>query len=154
MTSPICLYRWVDACITDEKIPDTAFQIGTNVHGHAIYVGRAYFEDALCPIQVIPAQKRAYLGQNGKEYAVEKFEILCLNQFKWVPSHDGVVLPGALPGGRNKVGVPTFVGRVFAEGSCVVGTIHPRYEVCFYPHKGKSLETNKHEALLCLFYEE
>ncbi|KAJ3658317.1 hypothetical protein Zmor_010062 [Zophobas morio] len=120
------LFRWVDCCITDDNVPSTAL-----------------------PVE----HKIAHLPHNGKTHCVHNYQILCLNHFKWVSDHDGRV-QGAVKTGSNKNGVPLFLGRVFHEGSWIVGMINPRYDTCFYPYKGKSLEANKHEALVGHFYEE
>ena len=40
-----------------------------------------------------------------------------------MPSEGGVVLPGAVQAGRNKDGMPLYVGRVFHEGTSIVGMV-------------------------------
>ncbi|KAJ3658323.1 hypothetical protein Zmor_010068 [Zophobas morio] len=147
------LYRWVDSSITDEKFPSTAIQIGADSHGHPIYVGRAYFNNTLTPVHVVPEHKIAYLPNDGKEHCVDKYQILCLNHFKWVPSEGGVVLPGAVQAGRNKDGIPLYVGRVFHEGTSIVGMINPKTLVCYFPYQGKQLVAQSYQALVSHFYE-
>ena len=65
----------MDASITDEKFPVTAFAIGTDSQGHVVYMGRAYFNDILGPVHVVPQRKIAYLPNKGKEHRVEKFQV-------------------------------------------------------------------------------
>ncbi|KAJ3658318.1 hypothetical protein Zmor_010063 [Zophobas morio] len=148
------LYRWVDSSINDENVPATAFQITTTTHGHPVYAGKTPFEDVVLPVNVIPKDKKATLALNGKEHAVDKYKLLCLNQVKWVPSQNGIVLPGAVQAGHNMNDIPLYIGRVFHEESWIVGAINPKYEVCYYPYQGKELSAKKYEALVCEFYQE
>ncbi|KAJ3658322.1 hypothetical protein Zmor_010067 [Zophobas morio] len=148
------LYRWVDSSTTDEKFPSTAFQIGTDSQGHAVYMGRAYFNNTLSPVHVVPQRKIAYLPNDGKEHTVEKFQLLCLNHFKWVPSTAGKILPGAVQGGRNPYGLPLYVAKVSYQESSIVGVIHPLAEYCSFPYQGKQVTTQNHQALVSHFYDE
>ncbi|KAJ3660877.1 hypothetical protein Zmor_005306 [Zophobas morio] len=144
------LYHWVDSSTTDGKLPTTAFQMGVDHHGHAIYVGRTHFDNELTPVHVVPGHKKAYVAYQGKEHPVEKYQLLCMNFFKWVPDHDGKVPEGAVEAGKNKDNSPLYVGRVFHEGSWIIGKIHPQFKVCCYPHDGKELTTKSYEALVCV----
>ncbi|KAJ3658320.1 hypothetical protein Zmor_010065 [Zophobas morio] len=146
-------YRWIDSCTTDNDFPCTAYPIGADSSGHNVYVGRTHFEQVLGPVTVVPELKKASLPGNGKEHAIEKYQLLCMNHFQWLPSHDGKVLPGAIQGGYNKDGIPLYIGRVCHEGSWIVGTIHPKYGVCYYPYQGKELSTKQYEALVSHFYQ-
>ncbi|KAJ3658324.1 hypothetical protein Zmor_010069 [Zophobas morio] len=148
------LYRWVDSCITDPKFPDSVLQVGADPHGHAVYVGKAPGGDYVLPITVIPADKKASIGVKGVENPVQKYKLLSSNQLKWVPSQNGVVLPGAVQVGHNKDGIPIYAARVFHERSWIVGAINPKYEVCYFPYNGKELTTKQYEALVSEFYVE
>ncbi|KAJ3658327.1 hypothetical protein Zmor_010072 [Zophobas morio] len=142
-------YHWVNSCVCEENVPPMAVQMGFDTQNHPVYIGRAHFGNELAPVHVVPAKRAAYVAHDGKEHPVQNYEILCINYLKWVPARGGHVPAGAVQAGHNKDGAPLYVGRVSHDGSWIIGKIHPKFGVCYFPSHGKEVKATNYEALVC-----
>lgn len=97
---------------------------------------------------MIPGKNVAYVAYGGKEYSVDKFQVLCEQRFDWVKSHGGEVPEGAVEGGRTVGGEPLYIGRVEYKGSHTVGKVHPSYKQCLIPFAGEELGFDEYEILI------
>ncbi|XP_064214053.1 uncharacterized protein LOC659212 [Tribolium castaneum] len=140
-------YYWVDT-FTNGGVPSTALWGGEDIDGHQIYVGRAYFKNDWIPAKVIPGRRKAYVAYNGKEYTVDRFQVLCEQRFDWVKTTEDKIPEGAVEGGRTVDGEPLYIGRVEHEGSHTVGKVHPSYKCCLIPFDGKELRFTEYEILI------
>lgn len=52
-----------------------------------------------------------------------QFQVLCRNEFHWVPSGHGSVPPNAVVAGNTGSGEPLYVGRTFYNGAQTVGKV-------------------------------
>ncbi|KAJ3640782.1 hypothetical protein Zmor_027324 [Zophobas morio] len=138
-------YEWV-ATSTNNVVPPMAIHMCVDAHGNDVYVGRAHFGNELTPAHV--AARAAYVPHYGKEHSVDNYHILCTNFFKWVPSSGGQVPPGAVQAGHRRDGAPLYVGRVYHEGSCIIGKVHPNFQACFFLYQGKEMHSSTYEVLI------
>jgi hypothetical protein len=141
-------YRWVDSSVAYGTVPPNALHGGRDADGHPIFVGRAYHEGDLIPAKVIPGKNAAYVAHNGEEHQVEEYQILCKQQFDWVPCHAGHLPPGAIQGGHTGDGEVLYIGRVFHEGAQTIGKIHPSHGVCYIPFDGQEIACPEYETLV------
>ncbi|XP_044262834.1 uncharacterized protein LOC123010199 [Tribolium madens] len=140
-------YYWVDT-FTYGGVPSTALWGGEDIDGHQIYVGRAYFKSDWIPAKVIPGRSKAYVAYGGKEYTVDRFQVLCEQRFDWVKTTEDKIPEGAVEGGRTVGGEPLYIGRVEHEGSHTVGKVHPSDKCCSIPFDGKELRFSEYEILI------
>jgi hypothetical protein len=68
-------YYWADT-FSCGGVPSTALSGGEDVDGHQIYVGRALFKNDWIPAKVIPGRNVAYVSHGGKEYSVDRFQVI------------------------------------------------------------------------------
>lgn len=67
------------------------------------------------------------------------------NKWRWVTSSKGLVPPGAVIGGKNKLG-PIYVGRVKHEESWIPGKVIPDYGRCYVTSQGQEFQNRKYEV--------
>ncbi|VEN44524.1 unnamed protein product [Callosobruchus maculatus] len=140
-------YYWVDT-VARGSVPRTALQGGVDIDGHTIYVGRAFHAGDWMPAKVIPGKNVAYVAYNGEEIAVDRFQVLCEQQFDWVPCSGGNIPPDAVEGGRTSDGEVLYIGRAYHEGSHTVGKVHPSHGVCYIPFNYKEIAYPDYEILV------
>ncbi|XP_060524352.1 natterin-3-like [Cylas formicarius] len=140
-------YYWVDT-VARRRVPSTALRGGTDVDGQPIYVGRAFHEGDWIPAKVIPGKQVAYVAYGGREIPKSQFQVLCEQQFDWVPSRHGHVPPDAVIGGKTSSGENLYIGRVRHRGSHTVGKVHPSHKCCYIPFDGKEVPHQDYEILV------
>ncbi|CAG9857350.1 unnamed protein product [Phyllotreta striolata] len=140
-------YYWVDSNARG-SVPRSALKGGFDVDGYEIFVGRAFHEGDWLPAKVIPGKQIAYVAYNGAEIGVHQFQVLCEQQFEWVPSSGGNIPPDAVEGGRTSDGEPLYVGRAHHEGSLTIGKVHPSHGCCYIPFNGGEHAHQSYEILV------
>ncbi|XP_050311628.1 uncharacterized protein LOC126747168 [Anthonomus grandis grandis] len=141
-------YYWVDTKARHGHVPSTALRGGTDIDGAPIFVGRGFYEGDWIPAKVIPSKHVAYVPYNGKEIALDNFQVLCEQQFDWVPSAGGHVPEHAVIGGRTSDGENLYIGRTHHNGSHTVGKVHPSHRTLYIPFNGKEVGHKEYEILV------
>ncbi|XP_018572194.1 natterin-3 [Anoplophora glabripennis] len=140
-------YYWVDS-ETRSVFPTTAIEGGRDLDGSTLYVGRAYHEGDWIPAKIIPQKHAAYVSYGGLEHLKTRYQVLCQQRFDWVPSHDGLIPPGAVEGGRTRSGEILYVGRAYHKGAPTIGKVHPSHRTCYIPFDGKEIPYRQYEIMV------
>lgn len=137
--------------------PLNAIECGRDQYGEKLYFGRGHFSGSLTPGKVLEESKVLKIPYNFKEYTLREFDILvdnnnpttrCAQSLNWQPSTNDSPLPkGAIIGGYDKDGAPTYVGRVTYQGNQLPAKIIPRRKMCRTSYKGKEIDMSSYEAL-------
>nr|CAH7762124.1 unnamed protein product [Callosobruchus chinensis] len=77
---------------------------------------------------IITRSARRYHSINN--FVTEKiWQVLCEQQFDWVPCSGGNIPPDAVEGGRTSDGEVLYIGRAFHEGSHTVGKVNSFHNI-------------------------
>ncbi|KAK4879055.1 hypothetical protein RN001_007201 [Aquatica leii] len=140
-------YNWVSSSV-GRAAPPKAMQAGTDSDGSTMYVGRSHFQGDQLPCKIVPQRREAYVAHNGREHKVTTFDYLCQQTLQWVPSANGQVPPGAVPGGHTSNGETLYLGRVRHANALTVGKIHPSHGCLYIPYGGGEIRHNSYEILV------
>ncbi|CAG9860049.1 unnamed protein product [Phyllotreta striolata] len=145
--APYSAHSWVDSSI-GRGIPSTAVRAGTDIDGHAIYIGKAYHEGDTLPAKIVPGRNACYIAYNGKEHLKTSYQVLCNLRPEWTSDSNGRVPSNAVVGGRTKQGETLYIGRVFHQGSLTIGKIHPSHGTCYISFGGAEISYKNYEVLI------
>ncbi|KAM7345199.1 uncharacterized protein ACRADG_011595 [Cochliomyia hominivorax] len=130
------------------EIPYNAVLAGHDSDGSAIYVGRSWHEGQLIPSKVVPERNEAYVCYDGAEIKKSNIELLCGNNYTWIPYNSENMPQNAVFTGRLVDGEPLFVGRAQHCNNFMPGLVSPRDYCIFIPYGGREIRKNEFEILV------
>ncbi|XP_019862394.1 PREDICTED: uncharacterized protein LOC109591017, partial [Amphimedon queenslandica] len=68
--------------------------------------------------------------------------------WKWVPASNGLLPPGAIPGGRDESSEVIYIARAFHENEVPAGYVSPSQKCCIYPWGCTTHQTLNYEVLV------
>ena len=68
-------FIWESA--TGGNVPERAVKAGWTKEGKSLYMGRAFYKGAQTPGKVQPSHRCLYIPFDGKEIAIQEYEVLC-----------------------------------------------------------------------------
>ena len=99
----------------------------------------------------------------------DSYQVLCayrvptpiysiMSPWKWVPASNGLLPPGAVPGGKDESGEVIYIARAFHEHEIPAGYVSPSQKCCIYPWGCTTHQTSDYEVLVvedqsCLTWE-
>ena len=106
-----------------------------------MYIGRALHQDELVPGKVHRAHGVLYIPWGEREHAKNKYEVLTAkdnSRYDWIPSSNGQVPSGAIPGGKTSAGEVLYIGRTLhVQGVVIPGKVHPSHRCLYVAYDGK-----------------
>ncbi|CRK86359.1 CLUMA_CG000082, isoform A [Clunio marinus] len=131
-----------------EIIPKNTVK-GGKENNQKLYIGRSHHHGSLTPGKVLESERNCIIPWGTISNVKEDFEILiCSTNYNWVAAENGSVPINAFPAGHSEQGETLFIGRVFHEGSLIVGKIQQSHRVCYIPHNDEELNFCKYEVLV------
>ncbi|KAF9807602.1 hypothetical protein SFRURICE_008815 [Spodoptera frugiperda] len=117
--------------------------------GSPLWVIRAWHNGDLIPGKLSVRHNAASVMYAGKEISVQNIEVLCARpeDLRWIPSSNGNVPPGAIPGGRTSSGETLYVGRARYQLSVTPGKIHPSHNSCYIGFAGQEVAHKMYDVL-------
>ncbi|KAM3956516.1 uncharacterized protein ACR2FA_009524 [Aphomia sociella] len=117
--------------------------------GSPLWVIRAWHNGDLIPGKLSVRHNAASIMYDGKEVSVQNIEVLCAkpDHLRWVPSSNGSVPPGAIPGGRTASGETLYVGRARHQLSVTPGKVHPSHNSCYIGFAGAEVAHKVYDVL-------
>lgn len=95
--------------------------------------------------KLAPKHKKCYVPYNGREFGYDKYQVLVVDSFRWVPL-TGDVPAGAIVGGKD--GEPIYVCNAVVAGEWTPGKYLVSHNVCYVPYKGKEIEVKNFNVLI------
>jgi len=144
----------VQACVA--WVPARQGQIPYNAiaAGGECYIARGRCGGDVVPGKAPRGHQTAYLPWDGRENAVQEYEILCdtgLHCFgkehEWKHSSGGNVPRGAIIGGNTQSGEPLYIARGNVNGELCVGKVHPSQNCAYFPWGGQEHKVHSYEVL-------
>ena len=139
--------------------PENAIVGGSEADGTPLYIIRGNIGALQVPGKFNKNHRTAYVPWNGKEEAVESFEILVrpVRTGGPFPAGPGIAGPGAAspgtegwvdadvsdsaararPAGKSPDGTPSFLIRALFQGSLIPGKFNPKAKAAYVPWGGK-----------------
>ena len=106
-----------------------------------MYIGRAPHQDELVPGKVHRTHGVLYIPWGEREHAKKKYEVLTAkgnSKYDWIPSSNGQVPSGAIPGGKTSAGEVLYIGRTLhVQGVVIPGKVHPSQRCLYVAYDGK-----------------
>lgn len=130
------------------ELPADAVYVGDDLDGHALYVGRTYFNGALLPGKAKPNENRVIIGYNGVEYGDSQFQLLSGKNLTWQYVSYGHVPCNAVLGGRTADGKNLYIARFSVRGILLPGRVEPDLHNAFVSFGGKEYQSSFYDVLV------
>ena len=127
---------------TARSLPDTAVA-GGNEDGETFYVCRAGDKDGLHPGKVKRSSAGCSIVSEGREAAVDRFEVLVA---RWVPARGGTAPVAAVLAGRE-AGKPQYLCRAQTHDGMEVGKVNDALGGCHIGMLGREVVAPEYEVL-------
>lgn len=132
-------------------LPNDGVTGGFDVDGEPLLIGRAHHGAELIPGKIVQSHGCCYVSYMGEERRHAEYEYLVQpirGLYRWIPSSDGQVPPGAVIGGQTSNGEFLFVGRGYYQSYWIPGKVHPSHGVLYIPFAGREIRCPLYEVLV------
>jgi Protein of unknown function (DUF3421) len=130
------------------KFPNNVVE-GGREDNQKLYIGRSHHMGSMTPGKVSADQPNCVIPWGTISNEKEDFEMLVSSgETNWVAARDGRVPQNALQAGHSEQGETLFIGRVFHNGSMIVGKVQPSHRGCYIPVDDKELHSRVYEVLV------
>ncbi|XP_055537453.1 uncharacterized protein LOC129725522 [Wyeomyia smithii] len=138
--------KWVPAK-SNGPVPPGALLAGNDSDGTPIYLGRVYRHGQTLPAKVIPRKRMCHTGDEGLEFEMADYEVLCCANVAWMPFH-GVFPINAIECGRDRMGEKLYFGRGRYNGSLTPGKVLECSKLLKIPFDWKEIPLREFDVLV------